>query len=327
MKATRRQILLALAAGAFYATTATAVAQSASFPSRPITFVLPFPAGGTTDVVARMVAEKLQARMGQPVVVDNRPGGNSLIATNYVMGQRPDGHTLYFASSTSIEQPVLRPAVARFDPVADLTPIIYLGRVKFVLVVTPSLPVRNVAEFIQLAKSRPNGLSLANIGPGAADHLAGELIALRTGARLLAVPYKGSMAAVTDVASGVVDARITDYGSARPFIEAGKVRVIASAELTRPEGATLETIAETVPGAEVTVWFAMLGPKGMPADLVRSLNSHLAAIMLMPDIQEKVRGLYLEPAVSTPEELRKRIQARVAEVGQIMRERKLTFDN
>lgn len=319
-----RRNVLALA-GAFAVN--SALSQTSPYPNRPITLVLPFPAGGATDVIARMVAEKLQARLGQPVVVDNRPGGNTLIATNYVMSQRPDGHVLYFMSSTVIEQPALRPTVARFDPLADLTPISYLGKLDFVLVVNPSLPVRNVGEFLQLARTRPNGLSMAVISLGAADHLAGELIAQRAGVNLLHVPYKGSAPALADVAAGVVDARITDIASARPFIDSGRLRVIASAELKRPAGSSLETISETVPGVDVPVWFAFTGPKGMPPALVQNLHRHLAAIVQMPDVQEKFRVLYIEPVALGPDELSAAIRKRSGDVQQIVRDRGLKLDN
>lgn len=329
MKTPRRHMLAAgLSAAALGALQAAAAwAQAPAFPSRPITLVLPFPAGGATDVIARLVARDLEARVGQPVVVDNKPGGNMMIATNYVLAQRPDGHTLYFMSSTSIEQPALRPATARFNPTVDLTPLTLVGRVKFVLVVNPALPVHNVAQFIQLAKTRPNGISMAVIGQGAADHLAGEMISQQTGANLLTATYRGSAAALVDVASGVVDARITDYASARSFIEAGKVRLIASAELQRVPGSTMETIAETVPGVQVPVWFAMVGPKGMPADVAKTLHGHLVSIVQSAALREKMGELNIEPVTSTPQELREAMRTRVVEVAQIVRERNLKFDN
>lgn len=297
-----------------------------TFPAKPITLVVPFPAGGATDVAARMVAEKLQSLVGQNVVVENRSGGNTLIATNHVMAQRPDGYTLYLTVSTAIEQPSIRPATAKFDATSDLSPISSVGRMNFVLVVNSAFPARNVSEFIRAAKSRPNGVSMGIIGYGAADHLAGELLNLRAGTKLMPIPYAGSAPALVGVAAGDVDATLTAYGSARSFIDSGKVRVIASASSTRAADAALETIAETVPGVDVPVWLAVFGPKGMPPAVVQYLNTQLAAVMQMPDVQAKLRSLYIEPSSSSPEDLRVMVRARVTAVEQIMKERNLKIE-
>ncbi len=320
-----RRSLLAGLAGSL--ATLPAWPQPAPSPgARTATIVIPFAPGASTDAVARMLADKLRERLMQPVIVDNKPGGNTLIATHHVRAQPPDGNTLYFTSSTAIEQPALRPGIANFDPVSDLTPIAFIGRMQFVLVVNPNLPVSNFAEFLQLAKTRPNGLSMGSIGIGSADHLASELIAQQTGAKLVNVPYKGTGAVLADVASGVLDGKFADVGSVRTLVEAGRLRVIASADADRVPGSPLVPIAETLPGVDVPVWFVLLGPRGMGPELVRQLKGHVEAILQMPDVAAQMQTRGIETARLSDDALRQLIRNRVEVVRQLVRDRGLKID-
>jgi len=301
--------------------------QTESYATRPVTMVVPFAPGASTDAVARMLAEELKVRLKQPVNVDNKPGGNTLIATNFVRTQQPDGHVLYFASSPAIEQPALRPKLANFDPVSDLTPIAYIGQLQFLLVVTPNLPASNFEEFLHLAKTRPNGLSMGSIGIGSADHLASELIAQKTGAKLMNVPYKGTAAVLVDVAAGTIDGKFADVGSTRALVEAGKLRVIASADAKRPPGSPLAAISETLPGVDVPAWFVLLGPRGMAPEVVQQLRGHIDAILKTQEVTAKMQSRGIETAEMTLPELRRLISDRMNSVKQLIKDRNLKIED
>lgn len=320
-----RRLALAAVGAAFVISSGVATAQ-APWPSKPVSIVVSFAAGGSSDVVARALAEKLQARIGQPVLVDNKPGGNTMTATNYVLQAKPDGHVLYLASSQLAEKPYAAPAVAKYDPVADFAPISYVGRLMFALMVKPDLPAKTFPEFLELAKSKPGGLSMATVGTGGADHLALEILSQKTGAKFLVTPYRGSAPAMTDVAAGVVDARLGDYAGGRPFIEGKRVRVLAIAEPNRSAGLDVPVMAETVPGFESSIWFGMFGPKNMPASVTAALNGHLAEIIKMPDIQSKMKGLNMEGISSTPAELSSIVAKRAKDTAEIIKARNLKFE-
>jgi tripartite-type tricarboxylate transporter receptor subunit TctC len=325
IRISRRLALSALAAG--LATASGAANAQAAWPSRPVSIVVSFAAGGSSDVVARALAEKLQARIGQPVIVENKPGGNTMTATNYVLQAKPDGHVLYLASSQLAEKPYAAPSVAKYDPLADFTPISYVGRLMFALMVKPDLPAKTFAEFLELAKSRPGGLPMATVGTGGADHLALEILSQKTGAKFLVTPYRGSAPAMTDVAAGVVDARLGDYAGARPFIEGKRVRVLAIAEPKRAAGLDVPAMAETVPGFESSIWFGMFGPKNMPAQVADALSGHLAEIIRMPDIQARMKALNMEGISSTPAELSSIVARRAKDTAEIIKARNLKFED
>lgn len=276
-------------------------AQADNYPAKPVTLVVPYAPGGATDTLARILAEKLQARLGQPVLVDNRPGASTSIATQQVRQAPPDGYTLYVVASQFGVLPLVSPGIAKYHPVEDFTPIAQVTSMLMVLVASPSLPVKNVAELIALAKSRPGPLSMATTGVGSTDHLGGELLALRTGTKFNFVPYKGAAPAVQDVIAGVADLRLDAMPSSRGFIESGKLKALATFDARRHPGfPDIPAIGETVPNVEFGGYFGLVGPKGLPEAVVARLGKELGDVMRLPDVVTRLSALGLDPAAGTP---------------------------
>lgn len=301
-----RSVLTAAALGAL----APVAMSQAAWPTKPITFILPFAAGGATDMVSRAVAEKLQTRLGQPVIVDYKPGANGLLATKYVLQQPADGYTFLVGTSGLTQGPQLFPKEHNYDPFKDLTPVALMTASPLVLVVNPNkLPVRNMAELVEYAKARPGQISVATTGVGATDHLVGELLGLKAGLKMTFVPYKGGAAAVQDVVAGLVDMRVDSIPSSKPFIDAGKVRAIAIAgDRTRlmPE---LPAIGETVPGVKGEGFFALLGRTGVPAPIVERINREVNDILRMPEVASRLQGAGLDPRPGSARDLSTYMQA------------------
>lgn len=280
---------------------AASVAQD--FPNKPIRLVLPYPPGGATDTLARTLAEKMQARLGQTVIVDNKPGGNTLIATHYLQQAAPDGYTLGVVATQFGQYPVTNPSTAKYEPLQDFTPIAQATGLMMVLVANPQVAASSVRELIELAKSKPGQLSVATTGVGSTDHLVGELLAYKTGTRFNFVPYKGGAAAVQDVMAGVADLRVDAMASSRPHIDSGRLKALAVFEPRRHPGfPNLATVVETVPGVEAGGYFGLVGPKGMPGAVVARLNREVVEIMKLPDVVERMTGLGMDPVTGTPEQ-------------------------
>jgi tripartite-type tricarboxylate transporter receptor subunit TctC len=303
--AARRAILalggaLAVAAGL---AGAPALAQPA-WPAKPVTLVVPYPPGGATDVMARLYAEKLQARIGQSVIVDNRPGANTLVATRHVMQQPGDGYTIYFTSSAWSQGPVLFPKEFNYDIARDFSPISLMTVAPFVLVTNANVPARNIAEFIALAKSRPGQLNVATTGVGSTDHLAGELLANKAGLKFNFVPYKGGAAAVQDLLAGNADWRVDVIAIVKPNVEAGKLRALAIFGPPTPIMPDVPSLSDTVPGTDAYGFFGLIAPKGVPPALVERLNRETREIIALPDVQQRLRTMGMEPRATSPEEWR-----------------------
>ncbi|WP_265659504.1 Bug family tripartite tricarboxylate transporter substrate binding protein [Verminephrobacter eiseniae] len=267
----RRALLLA----AVGCVPALAGAQGREFPQRPIRLVLGFPPGGATDNSARLVAQKMAEGLGQPIVVENRPGASGNIAAEAVARSAPDGYTLFYTTSTihGINPNVF--AKLPYDPVADFEPVLFVSRTLMVLLVRSDLGVTSTRELIQLAKSKPGKLTYASAGLGSTQHLAGALFCSKTGVDALHVPYKGSSQALTDLMSGQVDFMIDTLSASLSFIRGGKLRGLATSGLERsPVLPDLPTIdAGGVPGYNVAAWGGFLVPKGTPASIIRALNA------------------------------------------------------
>jgi tripartite-type tricarboxylate transporter receptor subunit TctC len=297
-----RRGFLHLAAGAAMLPAATRVAWSQSYPTRPVTLVAPWPAGGAVDILCRTVAQPLAARLGQTVVVEDRPGAGSVLGTATVARATPDGYTLVMAGSAALAIAATVYKKMPYDPRKDLAPIGLVARIPFILVVNPSLPVHDVPELIALAKQKPGALSYASGGPGSPHHLYMELFKTMTGTDMLHVPYKGTAPALTDVISGHVPVMFADVVGALPMVRADKVRALAVSSIVRfPEAPEIPTVAEQgVRDFDGVGWVLAAAPAGTPGAIVDRLHTDLKAAVAMPATQKQIALLGMIPIDSAP---------------------------
>ncbi|MGB6105332.1 MAG: tripartite tricarboxylate transporter substrate binding protein [Pusillimonas sp.] len=275
----------------------------AAYPDKPIRLVVGFSAGGTTDVVARIVGKEIGDTLGQPVVVENRPGAGSNIASEMVARADPDGYTLYMVAVTSAINHTLYKNL-RFDLVEDFTPVALAVRVPNVLVVNPNVPVNSVKELVDYAKANPGKLNFASSGSGTSIHMAGELFKQLADIDVAHIPYKGSSPATTDLIGGQVDYMFDNMPSAWPHVEAKKLRALAVTTAERSKTAPdLPTMQESgFPTFDVSSWFGVIAPKGTPDDVVNKLNEAILAALAKPDVQKRLEDLGAVPAKTTPAE-------------------------
>lgn len=269
------------------------------YPNRPVRILVGFAPGGFTDVAARLIAQKLSAALGQPVVVENRPGANGLIASDATASSPPDGHTLMLSSIGLTTNPLLTKRV-HYDPVKGFTPISLLAIVPNVLVTYPGVPAKNLGELLALARTRSSPLTQASAGNGSPGHLSGALLQVMAGIRLDHVPYKGSGPAINDLVGGHVDLSFPTIPTALPLVKAGKVRALAVTGGKRsPLMPDVPTIAEAgVPGYDTGGWYGLVGPAGMPKDVAALLSHEVEKIMKMPDVRERFVAEGAEPVGS-----------------------------
>jgi len=295
-----RTALIAGIAGVTAATFAP-FATAQNFPVKPIRIIVPLAAGGPGDVLARAVGQKLSEAVGQPVVIDNRPGANTNVGSEFVAKAAPDGYTLLVTASTLTINPSLYASMP-FDTVRDFAPITLIATTSLMLVVHPSLPVKSVSELIALAKTRPGQLLYGSAGNGSTLHLAGEMFNTLAGVKLTHVPYKGVTGAFTDLLGGQISLMFPGTPIALPQAQAGKLRALGTTGAKRaPAAPTLPTIAEAgVPGYEVSVWYGALAPAGTPPAVINRLHAELSRIVQLPDIRERWAGLGAEPVHNTP---------------------------
>lgn len=278
-------------------------AQTAVYPSRAVRMVVPFPPGGPTDVLARIVATKLGERFGQAFAIDNKAGSSGMMGSADVVKAAPDGYTLLGNASIHVINPSLYPKIP-FDALTDFTPITQLAHVPLILVVNNDLPVRSVKELIAYAKANPGKLNFASSGNAAAPHLAGESFKLATGIDMQHVPYKGSSPALTDLIGGQVQLMFDSMPSAMPFVKAGKLRPLAVTTAKRSLAVPdLSTVAEAgVPGYDISTWYGLWGPKGLSKEVTDKLANEVARILKLPDVKERYAALGAEPVGNSPEE-------------------------
>ena len=308
---------------------AAAMAQpDAQWPAKPIKWVVPFPPGGAMDVIARTLGEKAGRTLGQPFVIENRPGAGGNIGADAVAKSPADGYTIMITSIGMATNKALYPRLS-YDPVKDFAPISLLAIVPNVLVVnTAKTTDKSVADVIAHAKRDPGKLTYASAGNGTSIHLAGEVFASMAGLNLLHVPYKGSGPAVTDMLGGQVDLMFDSITSARPHILSGKLRALGVTSAKR--SATLPdvpTIAEAgVPGYEVSPWFAVFAPAGTPAAIVNKINAALIDAMKQPDTVAKFETIGAEPVGTTPQQLATHLDKELARWGALIKERNIRMD-
>ena len=320
MKQSRRQVLaLALSAAAAFAA-APALAQS--YPSKPITLVVAYPAGGDTDALARLFGEKLSTRLGQPVVVDNRPGASGVIGSSYVAKAPADGYTLLLAPSTfSIAQLVLKTSSsAGYDVLNGFTPIIETGTLPLLLVAGSGAGMKTFKDVAAAAKTQ--SLSYASPGSGSPMHILGELVNKTVGIDLHHVPYRGVAPAVNDVLGGHVPLTYITLGPVAPYIPGAKMVPLAVADSKRsPLAPNVPTFEELgYKGLEVGAWHGVFGPKGMPADVVKTLNAHFNEILKMPDVVSRMATLGAIPLGGAPETLAKTNAADYERFGKVIKD-------
>ena len=283
-----------------------AAAQGASYPTKPVTIIVPAAPGGVTDALGRTLAQRFTEAWGQQAIVENKPGANNQIAAEYVTKAAPDGYTLFIGPEvTFVVNPSLY-AKLPYDPVNGFTPISGLVTINHALIVNPALPVDNVKELIALAKQKPGEINYGTFGVGSSGHLNMELFQALSGTKLQAVHYKGATPALTDVVAGHIQMMFISVGSAVPQWKAGKVKLIAVGAGKRvvllPE---VPTVAESgLPGYEAVSWFGLFGPPGVPADIVAKINSEVRKIFADPEIKKSfLERQYFESIAGTPEQL------------------------
>jgi len=308
--------LLALLVAALLST----AVQAQAYPNRPIRFIVSFPPGGSSDLIARMIAPRMAGRMGQPVLVENRPGGGGNIGVDAVAKAPPDGYTIGLAAAGALSSNISLYPSMPFHPEKDLAPITMLAIIPFFLVAHPSQPA-TLKELIDAAKAKPGTIAVGYGGNGSTMHLAGELFNMLAGIRLQPVPYKGSGPVSTDVLGGQVPLGVVDVPSAIAHVRAGKMRALAVTSKRRivaaPEVPTFEEAG--VPGYEAIGWFGAVAPAGTPAEIINRLNREMAAALAEPEIRERALAAGAEPFTNSPQEFAAIIREETRKWAQVIR--------
>jgi tripartite-type tricarboxylate transporter receptor subunit TctC len=308
---------IALAALALVALALPALADT--YPSKPVKIIVPFGPGGFTDVVARILQKELAPVLGQPIIIENRPGAGSTIGTDAVAKSPPDGYTLVMISTTHVISPHLYTKMP-YDALGDFAPIMELVEGPYVMVVNPSLPAKDVREFIALAKEKPGDIFFASSGNGSSQHLVGALFMQMAGVKLTHVPYKGSNAAMQDLLGGQVKASFVGMPNALPNLASGKLRALAVTTRKRsPDLPGVPTMDEAgVKGYDATIWLGMLAPKATPREIVDKLNASMRKVLADPEAQKLMHKAGVEVAPSTPEQLESLMKSEYARWGEVV---------
>ena len=308
-----------LVAGLLAASLSPAAAQG--YPSRPVHLIVPFAPGGFTDVVARILGQKLSLTLGQQFIVENKAGAGSTIGTDFVAKAAPDGYTLVMVSSTHVISPWIYKSLP-YDPIKSFTVVSKLVDSPYVLLVNPKVPARNVQEFIALAKAAPDTIHYASSGNGSSQHLMGGLFVAMTGAPLAHVPYKGSSGAASDLVAGVVESSFAGVPNALAQVPAGRLRALAVTTARRaPQLPDVPTMQEAgVAGYEASVWLALLAPAGTPRDIVGKLNTEVAKVLNAPDTRKALHDAGVESTPSTPEAMSAYMAQEMARWGKVVKD-------
>jgi len=312
----------------FAALAAPLPGHAQNYPTGPIRLVIPYPPGGSSDVIARPLAPKLSERLGQHVVIDNRGGGGGNIAMEIAAKASPDGYTLVLALAAQLASNVSLYKNLPYDPVRDFAPICLLAAAPYLLEVHPSLPVNSVAEFIALAKAKPGQINYWSSGNGSAPHLSMELLKVMAHIDLVHVPYKGGGPAYPDFLAGRTQATFTSYGSSVQHVRAGRLRALAVSSARRSKALPdLPTVAEAgVPGYDSGVWYALLAPRATPRPVVERLNREVVAVMKSADMNERLSALAVEVLASTPQELGAYIKSEIVKWADVVKRSGATID-
>ena len=300
---------------------------SAAYPDRPITLIVPWAPGGSTDILGRAIAEQLTKSMGQPVIIENKAGASGNIGSNIVAKAKPDGYTLLIGSmSTHAMNPALMPNMP-FKGADDFTPIALVANVINTMVINPSVPAKNLQEFIAYAKANPGKLAYASAGGGSTNHLSAEMFNKAAGIQMLHVPYKGGAPAVMDTVANQTQVLFSAGTQTLPHVKAGKLRLLA---VTEPHRSALlkdvPTVAETLPGYEMSVWYAVFGPAGMPPELVTRLNAEINKALAVPEVRSRMDAMGVELVNSTPEQLAETLKRDTARYAKVIHELGIKLD-
>ena len=305
----------------------TAQAQSAAYPDKPVRFVVPYPPGGGTDVIARIVQERFQALLGQPILIDNKGGAGGSVGTELVARAAPDGYTVLFTLSSHTINPAIFPKLT-FDTVKDFESVGLVASLPQILVANPQVPANTIAELVALAKAKPDSLAYASVGNGSPGHLAGELFKLRTGTQMTHIPYRGGGPAVTDVMGGQVPLLWVSIPAAAQFVKAGKLKPLGVSTLKRsaafPDVPTMQEAG--IADFEVDSWYAMFVPARTPKPVIERLNKALNSIVGEPAIREKLLAQGAEGVGGTPEALTRTVAAELPKWAKLAKDASIKAD-
>ena len=283
----------------------SSITTAAPYPEKPIRLVVPYPPGGTTDVLARIIIQGLTEKLGVPVVVENKPGGGNNIGTEFVIKSPPDGYTLHLTNPANGINATLYKNLS-YNFINDTAPVAGIMRTPNVMVVTNGMPVKTVAEFIEYCKANPTKVNMASSGSGTSVHLSGELFKSMTGCKMTHIPYKGAGPALTDLMGGQVQVLFDNLPSSAGFIKDGRIRALAVTSVAvEPSLPNVPTVAETVPGYEATAWFGLSMPKGSPREAIIKVNTAMNQLLADPKMLKRLADLGGVPIAGTPEDFGK----------------------
>ena len=296
-------------------------AHAQTYPSQPIKMIVPFTAGGTTDILARTIGQKLGESLHQPVIVENRPGAGGNIGADAVAKAKPDGYTILMGTIGTQAINASLYSKMPYDSARDFAPITLVAIVPNVLMVHPSVPAKNVAELVALAKAKPGQLNFASSSTGGSPHLSGEMFKQMTGVDIVHVPYKGSAPAITDLLGGQVTLMFDNLPSGLPHVKAGKLRALGVTSAKRsPAAPDIPTIAESgVPGYEVDSWFGILAPAGTPTEIVNKLNAEIVRILKLPDVNDRLAEQGAQAVGDTPQHFAEHIRKETAKWAKVVK--------
>lgn len=298
---------------------ASGLATAQDYPNKPVKLVVPYPPGGPTDIVARVVAQKLQEQMGQPFVIDNKPGAGANTGAEAVARSAPDGYTLLVATTAHAINPSLFSKLT-YQLLKDLTPVSQLTSGPLVIVANPALPAQNIQELIALAKGKSGGLNFGSSGNGQSTHLSAELFSAMAGVKMSHVPYKGSAPALTDVMAGQTDLMFDTMLSAMPHVKAGKLKALAVTSSQRsPVAPNIPTVAESgLPGYEAIAWNGILAPAGTPKEVIARLNTELRKVLENPDVRQRFEAQGFAASWNSPTDFGNFLQAEVGKWAKVV---------
>ena len=303
------------------------LAMAQAYPSKPIRLIVPFPAGGATDLFARSLSQKLGERLGQPVVVDNKPGAGGTLGSDLAAKAPADGYTLLLSTtSTHSIGPNLNPKIP-YDAMRDFTPIGQVGNAPSIMLVPNSSPAKTVREWIELARSKPGQLNYASSGNGTIVQLTAELFKSQANLFVVHIPYKGTALSIPDLVSGKVDVLFDSLPTGLPHVKDGRLRALGVTSAKRtPLAPDLPPISDVLPGYESTTWFGLFGPRGLPADVVTRVNTAANQVLKDPEVVDKLTRLGIEPIGGTPAQFTSLLNTELAKWKKIITERKITLE-
>ena len=321
----RRTAILLIATG-ISAIASAGAASALDYPTRPVRFIVGYPAGGATDILARLIGQRLSERLGQNFVIENKPGAGNNIGTEFVTNADPDGYTVFLVNPANFINATLYTNL-RFNFIRDIAPVASFTRVPNVMTVALGVPAKTVAEFIAWVKANPGKVNMASSGNGTSVHLSGEMFMAMTGAKMEHIPYKGAAPAITDLLGDRVQVIFDNMPSIVQHIHSGKLRALAVTTATRsPELPDVPSLSETVPGYEASALFGMGAPKKTPPEIIEKLNKEINAVLAEPEMKKRLTELGGEPLISTPEAFGAMIAAETEKWGKVVTSAGLKID-